>query len=134
MKNLKVIALMLFMTLEGICSTALAQEQALQLHGEIVQGAVLTGKLPSGQSVFVKEQRLPLSADGHFVLGLDRDHGGELLLKTVNEEGYEQEHRFSVTKRDYNIQRIEGIARKIMNPNAKDLERIQRQNMQAKAA
>lgn len=108
--------------------------QTLELTGPLQQGGVLMGQVQPGQRVYLGEQELPLSAEGRFVVGLDRDHDGELVLKLQGADGIVRPHRYSVGKREYRIQRIEGIARKIMNPNEQDLSRIRDESQQVREA
>lgn len=101
----------------------------LQLASNVQQGAVLVGQLSDDeQAVYLGEQLLPLSKDRRFIVGLDRDHGDELQLTVVGLDGQRSEHRFDVQAREYRIQRVEGIARKIMNPNSDDLNRIRKES------
>ncbi|MEM8498971.1 MAG: M23 family metallopeptidase [Pseudomonadota bacterium] len=119
-----------FNLLRGITIIALvlilpAAALGLQLASNVEQGAVLVGQLSDDeQAVYLGDQLLPLSKDRRFIVGLDRDHGDELKLTVVGLDGQSSDHRFAVRARDYRIQRVEGIARKIMNPNADDLNRI----------
>lgn len=116
------------------CLLVGAQAQGLELHGELKQGAVLTGVLLPGERVLLNDAELPLSTEGHFIVGLDRDHANVLVLVVVAADGGQQAHAFDVAPRDYRIQRVEGIARKIMNPNSDDLKRISAESLQVKEA
>jgi len=101
----------------------------LELSDEVQQGAVLLGQLADDeQAVFLAKQQLPLSADRRFIVGLDRDHAAELVLIVLKRNGQRTEHRYAVSAREYRIQRVEGIARKIMNPNPDDLSRIRKES------
>ncbi|MGI9294587.1 MAG: hypothetical protein ACR2PS_11450, partial [Pseudomonadales bacterium] len=54
---------------------------ALQLEGELQQGSVLIGRLGEGERITVDGQRLPITTEGEFVFGLDRDAGKTLSLQ-----------------------------------------------------
>ncbi|MFK7731629.1 MAG: M23 family metallopeptidase [Pseudomonadales bacterium] len=102
---------------------------SLEMVTKVQQGAVLLGQLSDDeQAVYLGEQLLPLSADRRFIVGLDRDHGDEVTLSVIGRDGQRSEHRYTVRARDYRIQRVEGIARKIMNPNPDDLSRIRKES------
>ncbi len=103
--------------------------QAIEFQGEFVQGGIVFGKVEQGQQVSYEGQRLPLSSSGQFVLGFDRDAAPRVTLKIKDLDGSSDEKQLNVKPRTYDIQRIEGIARKIMSPNEADLERIRGENV-----
>ena len=102
---------------------------AIEFKGEFVQGGIVFGKVKQGQKVSYEGQQLPLSSSGQFVLGFDRDSAPTVTLKIKNLDGSSSEEQLNVKPRHYDIQRIEGIARKIMSPNEADLERIRGENV-----
>ena len=105
-----------------------AQETPLlsQLKGEWTQGAVLRGKVKPGTQVSFLGQNIPVGPDGEFVLGLGRDAGAnaELILKKGEDEW---RHTYTVARRDYNIQRIEGVPQKTVTPSPEQQERTRRE-------
>lgn len=102
--------------------------QAIEFKGELVQGGIVIGKVQQGQSVSYDGQTLPLSSSGQFVLGFDRDSPATVMLQISNLDGSSSERQLNVKPRTYDIQRIEGIARKIMSPSKEDLTRIREEN------
>ncbi len=106
----------------------------LPLRGELIPGGVLLGQLKPGESVFYDGEELPLGRERHFVIGLDRDHAGPLKLTVVNSAGEHIAYELAIAKRDYRIQRVEGIAKKIMNPAEDDLKRIREEAKQVRKA
>ncbi len=116
--------LALLMMLFGSQATA-----AIEFTGEFVQGGIVFGKVAQGQQVSYAGQQLPLSSSGQFVLGFDRDSAPTVTLKITDLDGGSSEQKLNIKPRTYDIQRIEGIARKIMSPNAADLERIRGENV-----
>ncbi|MGI9294187.1 MAG: M23 family metallopeptidase, partial [Pseudomonadales bacterium] len=103
--------------------------QAIEFKGEFVQGGIVFGEVQQGQTVNYDGQKLPLSSSGQFVLGFDRDSPATVTLQISNLDGGSSEQQLNVKPRTYDIQRIEGIARKIMSPNAEDLKRIRGENI-----
>lgn len=105
-----------------------AQETPLlsQLEGEWTQGAVLRGKVKPGTQVSFLGQTIPVGPDGEFVLGLGRDAGAdaELILKGADDQW---RHTYPVARRDYNIQRIEGVPQKTVTPSPEQQERTRRE-------
>lgn len=103
-------------------------------QGKWQQGAVIRGKVEPGSELYHGERRLRLSGRGEFVLGLDRDAPERISLKVIDPEGEAQEHRFEVAKRDYQIQRIEGVPQSTVTPNAEQIARARKEGALARQA
>jgi len=99
---------------------------ALEIKGEWQQGAVLIGQVPAGVSVEYKQRKLQLTDDGKFVIGLGRDASATAIITTIT-NGKSEAHHFSVKKRIYNIQRVEGVPQATVEPNKAQDERIARE-------
>ena len=93
--------------------------QGQSLQGDLIQGGLVYGRAAPGSSVLLDGSPVPLAADGRFVLGFDRDAPREQLLLIDG-----RETRLTIDRREYRIQRIEGIAKRIMDPSPEDLARI----------
>ena len=96
----------------------------LQLEGNLSQGGLLFGHIDPETQVFYGDDKLMISADGFFILGFDRDAALSQSLTTIDANGTSQEHPIALKKRHYNIQKITGISKKMMNPSEEDLQRI----------
>lgn len=107
--------------------------RALQPQGEFRQGAVLRFELEPEQVLVYQGEVLPKTPGGLSLLGLDRDHGAELQLVLRSPTG-ERALSYDIEPRDYRIQRVEGIARKIMQPSDEALTRIRAESALVKAA
>lgn len=99
--------------------------QALELTGSLQQGAMVIGKVAPGSQVYFQQQAITVSDEGVFVIGFDRDAGSRALLLVQQADGQNITRTLAIKARDYKIQRIEGIAKKITHPSASDLTRIQ---------
>ena len=95
---------------------------ALELRGPLVQGGVVIGHAPPDAEVRLDGRRVRVADDGTFVLGFDRDAAARHRLQ-LGSENYE----LTIARREYLIQRVDGIAQKIMSPSQADLERIRRE-------
>jgi len=104
------------------------------IQGDWQQGAVIRGKVEPGSELYHDERRLRLSEQGEFVLGLDRDAPERISLKVIDPEGQAQEHQFEVAKRDYQIQRIEGVPQSTVTPNAEQIARARKEAALARQA
>ncbi len=99
-----------------------------ELSGQFRQGGLVVGKVKPGTQVLFNERTLAVSEQGYFVLGFDRDADDGDQLVTIDPEGKRHEQLLKVVKRSYNIQRIDGISKKMMAPSEEDLKRIGQEN------
>ncbi|RZA06677.1 MAG: M23 family metallopeptidase [Moraxellaceae bacterium] len=99
---------------------------ALEIIGEWQQGAVIVGKVPSDTTVVYNERTLQLTPKGQFVLGLGRDAGAVAIITTIT-NGVTEQHTFDVKPRTYNIQRVEGVPQKTIEPSKEQTERIKKE-------
>jgi len=95
---------------------------ALELRGPLVQGGVVLGRTAPDTPVSLDGRAVRVAADGLFVIGFDRD-APEMQRLQVGQEVRE----LAIARREYDIQRVTGIAQRIMSPSAEDLARIQRE-------
>lgn len=108
---------------------------ALELDGPVIQGALRIGTVAPGASVSVDGK--PVRVDpqsGHFVFGVGRDRAKPLVIMTSASGGSGETQTLSVIERDYDIERIDGLPRRKVSPNAADLERIRREGRLISAA
>ncbi len=106
----------------------------VELSGEIIQGGMVLGKTSADNIVKFDEVILPLSKQGDFVFGFGRDDEKEHVLTITFPNGETLQKKLVPTKREYKIQRIEGIAKKIMNPNPKSVARAKQDSAQVRSA
>jgi len=106
-------------------STVLAE---IKLTGELTQGSLIRGEVVPGSRVWLNETPLRVTPNGHFVFGIGRD--GELshTLRVETPAGQVRTQQVSLRKRDYRIQRIEGVEQKHVTPPAEQLERIRQES------
>ncbi|OZG73052.1 peptidase [Hahella sp. CCB-MM4] len=104
------------------------QDNTLALEGKLVQGGMIIGQAPPGSQVWLDGKSLELTSDGHFVFGFGRDAEADHDLKVIYPDGVQEQKALAIKARDYDIQYIEGISKKIMSPNEDDLKRIREEN------
>ena len=103
----------LIMCLFMLCLTGVAEtSHSMTLVGELVQGAMIKGRVPKGSRVFIGNQSLKVSSSGLFVFGLDRDNTEQEQLKVILLSGETQLQTLRIKPRDYKIQAIIGVAKK----------------------
>ena len=101
---------------------------AVEVKGELTQGSMLTGKASAGASVSLDGKKIAVTKEGDFVFGFGRDAELNHELLVVDAQGQQETKKLILKKREYKIQRIEGISKKLMNPNKKNIARSQQDN------
>jgi murein DD-endopeptidase MepM/ murein hydrolase activator NlpD len=91
----------------------------IQLSGEIKQGGLIIGKTQANNSVKLNKKNLTVSPQGDYVFAFSRDDKTQYTLTVTSPTGKVETKTFTPAKREYKISRIEGISKKIMNPNKK---------------
>ena len=99
--------------------------ECVDLSGDARQGGLLFGQVAPASEVTLGDRRVPVLADGQFLLGLGRDAPAEMVLTIADGETCEQ--RIVVAQRDYRIQRVNGVPQRTVTPPTEQLERIRRE-------
>ncbi|MCL6414430.1 M23 family metallopeptidase [Aestuariirhabdus sp. Z084] len=100
----------------------------------LTQGSLYIGKTDPDHQVWLGKRRVQVAEDGTFAIGFDRDAKLQQRFQITSPDGTTQNYDLSLQSRDYRIQRIDGIARRIMQPNQDDLIRIRAENARVKKA
>jgi murein DD-endopeptidase MepM/ murein hydrolase activator NlpD len=98
------------------------------LRGEFVQGTLIRGRTEPGATVTIDGKKLALSDKGDFAFGFAFDRTEAARLKIELEGGEAEEKTLDVAKREYKIQRIDGLPESMVEPPASVLARIARDN------
>lgn len=106
----------------------------LALEGVLRQGEMLLGRVAPGTAVSVGGRDVRVAADGTFVFGLDRDAVESVAIRVAHPDGRVREETYPVERREYDIQRVSGIAERIMKPSEADRRRIAEDAAKARAA
>lgn len=100
---------------------------AVELKGHLTQGGLVTGQLNNAKSVSLNDKPLKLSDTGLFVFGFGRDAKPNHTLSWVDKSGKSHSQDLVITLRDYNIDKITGVAKKYVSPPKAVSERISRE-------
>ena len=98
------------------------------LEGGFVQGGMVAGQVSKGAKVRFLERDVRVASDGRFVIGFGRDFPARANLTVVSPAGSKKVHEVAIKKRQYKIQRIDGLPKKMVSPGKKAMERIRREN------
>ena len=100
---------------------------AVTFDGKFIQGSFILGKTEPGSEVFIDKKKVKVTPDGFFVFGLSRDRKYDVVI-TLNKDGNKQKIVKKVQKRQYDIQRIDGLEETKVTPPEEVYERIKREN------
>ncbi len=117
----------------GFTHSALAKVE-LKLDGDILQGSMVVGKTTPNSKVFFDDDPLKVSRHGLFTFGFSRDDESNHKLLIVNENNEKLVQYLKPKSRTYNVQRIEGIDKKIMSPSKEALAQIKSDGIKIRAA
>jgi murein DD-endopeptidase MepM/ murein hydrolase activator NlpD len=107
---------------------------ALHLENAPIQSGLLRGHIDQGEKVVYAGRQLKTTPDGIFIIGFGRDVEPQQTLTWIDTDGNHHPYKLSLKQRKYNIQRIDGISKRMMNPSEEDLQRIHREAQQVAKA
>lgn len=93
----------------------LASDWLLSLDGQRTQGSLLRGQVESGVTVMLAGKPVRTTDDGFFAIGFGRDAALEQSLELRKGEE-RQKVAVILDKREYNIQRVEGVPQRTVDP------------------
>ena len=96
---------------------------AATFSGKFIQGSFILGKTEPDSEVYIDKKKVKVTPDGYFAFGLGRDRKNDVVI-TINKEKIIKK----VFKREYKIQRIDGLEEKKVTPPEEVYERIKREN------
>ena len=100
----------------------------------VQQGAMVIGKVPPGSQVQYGQRQLSVSSYGTVVLGAGRDERGPLQLTITRPDGSRVDAEVAVDRRDWPLQRVNGVPPRTVNPPPAVAERIAREQAAVSAA
>lgn len=117
----------------ALTAASAAQAAELALKGALVQGGLVFGQAEPGSTATLDGRPLRLTEDGRFVFGFGRDAPETATLAVTAPDGSMETRSLTIDRRDYEIQRIDGIAQSYVTPPDEVLARI-RADAEAAAA
>ena len=101
--------------------------QAIEFEGKFIQGHFILGKTDPGAKIQIDKKSVRVSKDGFFAFGLGRDRKNDVVItETLN--GVKNQFVKKVLKREYKIQRIDGLPEKKVTPPKEVYDRIRKEN------
>jgi len=134
MKPLNIHAVLIFLlTVPGLIWAN--EKLPLTFKGSFIQGGLLQGKTLPGSQVRVDGKSVRISDQGVFLVGFGRDAPAESLVQVSYPDGRMNQRTLKVAKREYRIQRIDGLPKRKVTPRSKeDLDRIAKESALARKA
>jgi murein DD-endopeptidase MepM/ murein hydrolase activator NlpD len=90
--------------------------KALELKGHLTQGGMVTGQLKGIKQVKLNDQVIAITPKGQFVFGFGRDAELFHTLAWQTDDDKWHSQAFFITKREYDIDRINGVEQKYVSP------------------
>ena len=94
------------------------------IKGDIIAGGIILVNTFPGASARLDGNDILVSDQGIFILGFQRDPNPIQVLEIIHENQLKDKITLNVTKRTYNIQRINGIQKEKVDPPKSFLDRI----------
>jgi len=101
---------------------------SVEFKGKFEQGSFILGKTKPGSSVTIDKRKIRLSEDGFFAFGLGRDRKNNIIIKVIK-DGRLEVFEKKVLKREYKIQKIDGLPKKQVTPPKEVYDRIKKDNI-----
>ena len=83
---------------------------AVTFEGNFIQGSFILGKTDPDSEVTIDKRKVKVTSDGYFAFGLGRDRKNDVVITINNKKIIKK-----VFKREYKIQRIDGLDEKKSN-------------------
>lgn len=106
---------------------ALAAEPRVTVPEHLQQGQLVIGHAPPNAKIEYGAHRCRVGKDGVFVFGIDRDAPAKIALHVRYSNGKTDTLSLPVEKRQYHIERLEGLPQQTVTPSAEIAARISRE-------
>ncbi|MBX2829672.1 MAG: M23 family metallopeptidase [Rhodospirillales bacterium] len=130
------LAITTLMAATGFLTASLSVQAAEpNYQGRFVQGGIVFGQTDAGDQVLLDGDAIDtIAPDGRFILGFPRDYEGPAKVSIKHANGSVEEFAYDITDREFNIQRIDGLPKKMVTPDPNVMSRIKDDSRQAREA
>ena len=101
---------------------------AVEFNGNFIQGSFIIGKTKSDAKVFIDKTSVKVTKDGFFAFGIGRDRKTDIVIKVIKNKKADVIIK-KVFKKEYKIQRIDGLPQKQVTPPKEVYARIKKDNI-----
>jgi len=109
-------------------TSAFASDIRFAVTGAMEQGSLAFGAAPPGSLAALDGRPLAITPDGHFVFGFAWDQTKAALISVRYPDGGGDSRSFTPAKRQYEIQRVNGLPQNTVTPPPDVIARINREN------
>lgn len=107
----------------------------IHFSGKLQQGGHIMGQVPAGSQLFLNDKPVLTDKKGYWFVGFGRDNKKQEVLRLETPEGDSIKQVLNIAPQDYNIQRVEGVAKKFNKPKPDAvIKRIRKENAAIKKA
>ena len=99
-------------------------DAVLEWQGSWQQGGLLLGKVQPGATIRYQGESIKTSANGQFLVGFSRTAPAVSTFVVTDVNGVSTESQYAIAARTYNVQRVEGVPQRTVEPPAEQLQRI----------
>ena len=103
------------------------KSNAIEFKGKFLQGHFIIGITDPLAEILIDKKNVKVSEDGYFVFGIDRDRKFDLIITKI-QDGKKEKITKKILKRQYNIQRIDGLEESKVTPPESVYKRIKEEN------
>ena len=100
---------------------------AVEFKGKFIQGHFIIGQTEPGSKIIIDKKKIKVSKDGYFVFGIDRDRKFDIIITNIS-DGKKEKIIKKVFKRNYKIQKIDGLPEDKVTPPEEVYKRIKKEN------
>jgi len=101
---------------------------AVEFKGSFVQGSFILAKTNPSAKVLIDKTAVKVSKEGFFVFGIGRDRKNNIIIKIINNDKVQFIEK-KILKKEYKIQRIDGLPKKQVTPPKEVYARIKKDNI-----
>jgi murein DD-endopeptidase MepM/ murein hydrolase activator NlpD len=100
---------------------------AVEFNGKFTQGHFILGKTDPEAKIIIDKKKVKVSKNGYFAFGIGKDRKLDIVIsEKIN--GKSNKIVKKILKREYKIQRIDGLPKKKVTPPEEFYARIKREN------
>jgi hypothetical protein len=99
-------------------------DNAITIEGVLSQGGLVRGEAPAGTILSLDGRAVRVAPDGKFILGFGRDAPTRMILAGTFPDGSTTTREIVLEKREYQVQRINGLPPQMVTPDPALMTRI----------
>jgi len=96
---------------------------AIEFEGKFIQGHFIIGKTKPDTKIAIDKKIIKVSRDGYFAFGIEKDRKFDITITEGNKKIVKK-----IKKREYKIQKIDGLPKKKVTPPEEFYVRIKKEN------